>query len=293
MRSLVKPESRQFVCTVDQNKPSVMIPRNKSLPKLVNLSNTDEKNVIPIYSFKKNSQVIVDILRGKRYRQALVGERVFVVRYKQWRTNCPYPLGLAIRHMPQGEDFRTGMDILYEEYNIRRRFSKKLNASVAAQFDQNWQVSKRERGRDAYRGNVFTVDPPESQDLDDAISVKSLRNGNYKLHVHIADVSYFVQPDTELDEEARLRGTSYYPPRPEENVPMLPRELSERCCSLLPGKDRLAVTVSFEVTPDGTVVEDPVIKRSMVCSSARLTYSEAQRIINETSQQEFPITDEV
>lgn len=293
LRRLVKPESRQFVCTVDQHNSSMMIPKNKSSPKLLNLTDTDEKNVIPIYSFKKNSQVIVDILKSKRYRQALVGERVFVVRYRQWRPNCPFPLGLAIRHMPQGKDFKTGMDILYEEHNIRRRFGKKLNASVAEQFDQSWQVSKSERGRDAYRGNVFTVDPPESLYLDDAISVKSLGNGNYRLYVHIADVSYFVQPDTELDEEARLRGTSYYPPRPEENVPMLPRQLSEQCCSLLPGKDRLAVTVSFEVTPDGTVVEDPVINRSMVCSSAKLTYLEAQRIIDETSQQEFPITDEV
>lgn len=233
------------------------------------------------------------MLKGKRYREALVGERVFVVKYSKWSPNCHFPLGLAIRHMPQGKDFKTGMNILYEDCNIRRGFSKKLNADVAAQFDKDWQIPEIERGRDTYRSHVFTVDPPGSQDLDDAISVASLGNGNYNLHVHIADVSYFVPQDTELDEEVRLRGTSYYPPRPEENVPMLPRELSERCCSLLPEKDRLAVTVSIEVTSDGTVVEDPVINRSVVCSSARLTYREAQQIIDETRQQEFPFRDEV
>ena len=271
----------------------MMIPRNKSSPKLVNVTNTNERNIIPIYSTKKNDQDTVDILTGKHYREALVGERVFVVKYSKWSPNFPSPLGLAIRHMPQGKDFKTGMNILYEDCNIRRRFSKKLNADVAAKFDKDWQIPKIERGRDTYRSHVFTVDPPGSRDLDDAISVASLGNGNYNLHVHIADVSYFVPQDTELDEEVRLRGTSYYPPRPEENVPMLPRELSERCCSLLPEKDRLAVTVSVKVTSDGTVVEDPVINRSVVCSSARLTYREAQQIIDETRQHEFPFRDEV
>ena len=273
MRRLIDPEERRFVCQVDRADNRVMIPINKSSPKL-----------------KTENTEIVDELQWKAYQEALVGERVFVVKYKKWLPDFPYPLGKVISHMPHGKDFRKGMHVLYEEYNIRREFTKKLRTSVAEEFGEDWQIPDRESHRPAYRDNVFTIDPLESSDLDDAISMRSLGNGNYNVHVHIADVSYFVQPDTQLDKEARLRGTSYYPPKPEKNVPMLPRELSERCCSLVQGKDRLAVTVSFEVTPEGNVVGDGSIERSVVCSSAKFTYLDAQQIIDEMRQTEIPTT---
>ena len=257
-----------------------MIPINKKSPKLANFTNTNE-NSIPMYKLKdKVSRVTT--LSKKQYGEALAGERVFIVKYLKWRPDCPYPLGVAVRHIPHGKDFKTGMEILYEDHNIRRNFSKELRTSVARDFDENWQVPSSEKGRPVYRDNVFTIDPPNSQDLDDAISIQSLGNGNYDLHIHIADVSYFVQPNTALDEEAMLRGTSYYPPKPDENVPMLPRELSNNFCSLLKGKDRLALTVSVKVRPDGTIVGDTRIERSVVCSSSRLTYLEAQKIIDKT-----------
>jgi exoribonuclease R len=277
-----------------------MIPINKNSPKLMNFTKTDEKNIIPIYIMKDKEVSRATILSKKHYGEALAGERVFVVKYLKWRPDCPYPLGLAIRHIPHGRDFKTGMEILFEEYNIKREFDTKLRKSVERQFSENWQVPASEKGRHVYRDNVFTIDPPESLDLDDAISIRSLGNGNYELHIHIADVSYFVQPNTALDEEARLRGTSYYPPKPKETVPMpketvpmLPRELSENCCSLLKGKDRLALTLSVEVKPDGTDVGDARIERSVVRSSARLTYLQAQKFIDETSQTEVPMNGEV
>ena len=277
-----------------------MIPINKNSPKLMNFTKTDEKNIIPIYIMKDKEVSRATILSKKHYGEALAGERVFVVKYLKWRPDCPYPLGLAIRHIPHGRDFKTGMEILYEEYNIKREFDKKLRKSVERQFSENWQVPVSEKGRPVYRDNVFTIDPPESLDLDDAISIRSLGNGNYELHIHIADVSYFVQPNTALDEEARLRGTSYYPPKPKETVPMpketvpmLPRELSENCCSLLKGKDRLALTLSVEVMPDGTDVGDARIERSVVRSRSRLTYLQAQKFIDESSQTEVPINGEV
>ena len=270
----------------------MMIPVDKTLPKLANFTKTDEK-IIPIYKLKGEEVNKVAILSKNHYKQALAGERVFVLKYLNWRPDCPYPLGLAVHHIPQSKDFKTGMEILYEEYNVRRKFSRELRTSVMEYFDENWQIPDREKGRPTYRENVFTVDPPEALDLDDAISIQLLDNGNYDLHVHIADASYFVKRDTPLDKEARLRGTSYYPPNPDENVPMLPRELSENCCSLMPRKDRLAVTVSVEVKSDGTIVDDTRIARSIVCSSSRLSYLEAQRIIETTSPAEVPTNCEV
>ena len=270
----------------------MMIPVNKTLPKLTNFTKTDEK-IIPIYKLKGEEVTRATILSKNHYKEALAGERVFVVKYLKWRLNCPYPLGLAVRQIPHGKDFKAGMEILYEEYNINRKFSRELLTTALRDFPESWQIPVSEKGRPVYRENVFTVDPPESLDLDDAISIQLLDNDNYYLHVHIADVSYFVQPNTPLDEEARLRGTSYYPPNSDENVPMLPRELSENCCSLMPGRDRLAVTVSVQVKPDGTIAGDTKIARSIVCSSSRFTYLEAQRIIDATSPAEVLINREV
>ena len=270
----------------------MMNPINKKSPKLANFTKTDE-DIIPIYTLQNGDVNRAKILSKKHHGEALAGERVFVVKYLKWRHDCPHPLGLAVRHIPHGKDFETGMEILYEEHSVRRKFDEELRANVTREFNENWQVPASESGRPGYRDNVFTIDPPDSLDLDDAISVRSLSNGNFNVQIHIADVAYFVKPNTKLDEEARLRSTSYYPPKSEENVPMLPRNLSEGCCSLLQGEDRLAVTVSVELTPDGRDVGDVGIERSLVRSSSRLTYREAQQIIDEASEQDFPVNQEV
>ena len=261
----------------------MMNPINKKLPKLANFTKSDE-DIIPIYTMEDGEVSEASILNKHQRGEALAGERVFVVKFLKWRPDCPHPLGLAVRHISHGKDFKSGMEILYEEHNVRRKFDKELRKKVTKEFTENWQVPTSEKGRRLYCKNVFTIDPAESMDLDDAISVKSLGNGNFDVNIHIADVSYFVKPNTKLDKEARLRCTSYYPPKPEVTVPMLPPELSEGCCSLLQGEDRLAVTVSVELTPDGRDVGDVRIERSLVRSSSRLTYREAQQIIDEAKQ---------
>ena len=288
MRRPIDPKERQFVCTVNQIKPTVMIPINKSLPRLANFVDK-YKSIFPIYTLDDGEVRHARNLTKEHYGEALAGERVFVVKFLKWRPEFSYPLGLAIQHIPCGRDFKTGMDVFYKECNIRRVFRSELSTSITRKFTKNWQIPANEKCRPAYRDNVFTIDPPDSLDLDDAISVRSLGNGNYVVHIHIADVSYFVQPNTNLDEEARLRGTSYYPPEPEKTVPMLPRELSDDCCSLLQGKDRLAVTVTVELKPGGKDVsyDDARIERSVVRSSARLNYHQAQQIINEKSQHDL------
>ena len=270
----------------------MMIPINKKSPKLANFSKTDE-DIIPIYTLKNGGVNRAKILSKKDHEEALAGERVFVVKYLKWRHDCPHPLGLAVRHIPHGKDFKTGMEILYEEHSVRRKFDEVFRGKITKEFNENWQVPKSEKDRRLYCKNVFTIDPAESMDLDDAISVKSLGNGNFDVNIHIADVSYFVKPNTKLDKEARLRCTSYYPPKPEVTVPMLPPELSEGCCSLLKGEDRLAVTVSVELTPDGRHVGDVRIERSLVRSSSRLTYRQAQQIIDETRLHDLPVNEEV
>ena len=114
--------------------------------------------------------------------------------------------------------------------------------------ERELEVRKDLRGE-----RVFTIDPDTAKDLDDAVSVKLNEDGTYDIGVHIADVSYFVKPNTALDRDARKRATSVY--LVQRAVPMLPPPLSEQLCSLVPGHDRLAFSVIFTLTKDAKVVK--------------------------------------
>lgn len=100
---------------------------------------------------------------------------------------------------------------------------------------------------------VFSIDPDTAKDLDDALSIKLNEDGTYDVGVHIADVSYFVKPNTALDRDARKRATSVY--LVQRAVPMLPLALSEELCSLVPGRERLAFSTIFTMTSEGNVLK--------------------------------------
>ena len=106
--------------------------------------------------------------------------------------------------------------------------------------------------KDLRSERIFTIDPPTAKDLDDALSIKKNDDGTYDVGVHIADVSYFVKPNTALDKDARKKATSVY--LVQRAVPMLPPALSEQLCSLVPGQERLAFTVIFTMTEDAKIV---------------------------------------
>jgi protein SSD1 len=128
--------------------------------------------------------------------------------------------------------------------NFFSLFSRSLPSSVP---DREFEVRKDLRGE-----RIFSIDPAASKDLDDAVSVKLNDDGTYEVGVHVADVSYFVKPNTALDRDARKRATSVY--LVQRAVPMLPPALSEQLCSLVPGHDRLAFSAIFTMTKDAKVV---------------------------------------
>ncbi|KAJ1908881.1 hypothetical protein IWQ60_011477, partial [Tieghemiomyces parasiticus] len=129
---------------------------------------------------------------------------------------------------------------------------------------------------DLRRQRIFTIDPATARDLDDAVSCWPLANGNLRVGVHIADVSYFVDPETALDREARQRATTVY--LVQRAVPMLPHVLSQTLCSLNPGVDRLAYSVMWEMTPEAEVV-DVWFGRTVIHSCCRLAYEQAQHVV--------------
>lgn len=140
------------------------------------------------------------------------------------------------------------------------------------------QVTEAEiKGRRDFRDTVtFTIDPADAKDFDDAISFKTLENGNYEIGVHIADVSHYVQPNSYLDKEAYSRATSVY--LVDRVIPMLPERLSNGVCSLRPNEDKLCFAAVFELDDKANIITE-WYGRTVIHSDRRFSYEEAQEVI--------------
>lgn len=164
-----------------------------------------------------------------------------------------------------------GVDILsiVHKYEINDTFSDEVMKEVD---ELPSEVSEEEMAgrRDLRNEEIFTIDGDDTKDIDDAISLKILKNGNYLLGVHIADVSYYVRPNTKLDEEAYDRGTSVY--LADRVIPMLPHKLSNGICSLNPNVDRLAISCEMEIDNSGKVVDYDIFE-SVIRSKKQMTYN--------------------
>lgn len=172
-----------------------------------------------------------------------------------------------------------GVDILSitAKYSINDEFSEEVMAEVDKIPDE---VKEEEMiGREDLREEIiFTIDGDDTKDIDDAISIERLENNNFKLGVHIADVSYYVKDNTKLDEEAYNRGTSVY--LADRVIPMLPRKLSNGICSLNPGVDRLAMSCVMEIDEKGNVVDYSIFE-SVIRSKKQMTYKNVNKIMEE------------
>jgi ribonuclease R len=172
-----------------------------------------------------------------------------------------------------------GVDILsiVYKYNINDTFSDAVMTEVDTITDT---VSEDEikRRTDLRNEEIFTIDGDDAKDLDDAVSLKKLDNGNYLLGVHIADVSYYVKENNEIDKEAYDRGTSVY--LVDRVIPMLPHKLSNGICSLNGGVDRLTVSCDIEIDNNGNFIKYNVYE-SVINSKKRMTYKKANKIIEE------------
>jgi ribonuclease R len=147
--------------------------------------------------------------------------------------------------------------------------------------------SELKRREDLRSYVIFTIDPNDARDFDDAIHIRELGNGRLELGVHIADVSHYVVPGSATDIEALERGTSVY--LVDRVIPMLPENLSNQVCSLRPDEDRLAFSCIMELTRDGTITGHRVAE-TVIRSKRRLTYDEAQTIIEAGESGEDPLS---
>ena len=172
----------------------------------------------------------------------------------------------------------TGSDVLslIRGYGLFQTFPSRVNAEAKARGKEKITDEEIVRRLDLRGKNIFTIDGPDAKDLDDAVSIERLANGNYRLGVHIADVSHYVEEDGWLDKEALKRGTSVY--LLNRVVPMLPKGLSNGICSLNEGEDRLTLSCFMEIDAQGEVVHHELAE-SVINSKARMVYDDVSELL--------------
>ncbi len=206
---------------------------------------------------------------------AKVGDKV-VVGNIEWKTSMLNPEGSVLSILGKEGTIDAIKSSIAKQFNLPLTFNRKVNDEAEK---TELEISDKELSKriDFRNENVFTIDPVDAKDFDDALSVKKLENGNLKIGVHIADVSHYVQKDSALDKQAELRGNSVY--LVGAVIPMLPEKLSNGICSLVPNEDRLTFSVVFEMKDTGEVINYKISK-SVIKSKRRFTYEEVQEIID-------------
>ena len=196
------------------------------------------------------------------------------VEITSWPTPTRPPVGRVIEVLGSPDDFGVDVEMMIRKHQLPRVFPEKVlaEARAVAHLDEEEVANRRD-----FRGlPIVTIDGETARDFDDAVLVTERGDGGYELQVHIADVAEYVRAGTDLDLEARLRGTSVY--FPDRAIPMLPQELSTNICSLRPGEDRLVLSCIMQLDSGGRI-ESYEIVEGVIRSAARMTYTEVHAIL--------------
>jgi len=219
--------------------------------------------------------IYIDIshLKGAKKGDKVIVSNLF------WNTSMLNPEAEIIEVIGESGLEETEAIAIAREFNLPYKFPDKVIAE-ADKIESEISPDEINRRVDFRHENVFTIDPEDAKDFDDALSVKELENGNYLIGIHIADVSHYVKNNTQLDKNAW--NSVYFVG---QVIPMLPEKLSNNLCSLVLAKDRLTYSVIVELTQRGKIVKYD-IKKSVINSKRRFTYDEVQEII-ETKKGDF------
>ena len=257
---------------------------NRKEGKIVKTINHKRNEIVGTFTKRKNFGFVVpddrefntDIFISKKsFNKAKNNQKVVVkiTKFPQGNKSAEGEITEII-----GGINEAGVDMLslIKEYNLPYEFPD--DVILEAQKVENKITKKDLQNRlDLRSKNIFTIDGEDAKDLDDAIYVTKLENGNYELGVSIADVSHYVAENSKLDQEAIIRGTSIY--MLDRVIPMLPKELSNGICSLNANEDRLCLSVISEITPDGEIVSSD-IRKAVINVKERMSYADVQKILD-------------
>ncbi len=213
-----------------------------------------------------------------------------VVKIIEWSAEQKNPVGAVVDVLGKEGEHNTEMHAILAEFELPYKFPQKVvdSAEKISEEITKDEISQR---RDFRNITTFTIDPEDAKDFDDALSIQKLKNGNFEIGIHIADVSFYVKPKTLVDAEAAERGTSVY--LVDRVVPMLPERLSNHLCSLRPNEDKLTFSVVVEMNEKAEILNQ-WFGRTIIRSCRRFNYDEVLKIIetgNGDLSQEISILD--
>ena len=231
-----------------------------------------------------NPKMYTDIFIPKdKIGEAEQGD-VVLVHIEDWPSRADSPFGTVVKVLGKPGEHDTEIHAILAEYGLPAEFPIEVE-TYAQKIDTTIHESEIAKRRDMRDTLTFTIDPKDAKDFDDALSFKKLENGNYEIGIHIADVSFYLEEGTVLDDEAYQRATSVY--LVDRVVPMLPEVLSNYACSLRPHEEKYTFSAIFEITEKAQVVNQ-WFGRTVIFSDQRFSYEEAQYII-ETKDNTIPV----
>ncbi len=220
----------------------------------------------------------VEITNFDKFKN-LKGQKI-VIKLDKWK-NAQHPAKVIIQKvLGKVGDNETEMAAAVYDRGLVMGFPHEVEEAAAKLKKDSVKMIEEQKKirRDLTHLNVFTIDPSDAKDFDDALSARKLENGNIEIGVHIADPSFFVKPGSVIDKEAKERATSIY--LVDRTIPMLPEVLSNDLCSLNANEEKLTFSSLFEMTPDGEVV-DEWFGDAVIISKKRYDYMQAQKTLDD------------
>ncbi|KAL2843100.1 hypothetical protein BJY01DRAFT_235768 [Aspergillus pseudoustus] len=255
--------------------------RQQDKPKIVWFKPTDKR--VPLIAIPTEQAPRDFVEKHQDY-----ANRIFVACIKRWPITSLHPFGTLVEQLGEMGDLRVETEALLRDNNFGSdEFSDAVLKSIG--WD-NWSVSSEadlSSRRDFRQEATFTVEPSGTKELDNAYHFKVLPDGKVEIGIHVSDIAHFVKGNSLVDREAKKRGTAVY--LTDRLVNMLPPRVSTELCALLPGEERLTVSVVFNAHPETGVVDDDVfIGKSIIKSSGRLSYDEIESVIKGKSNISVP-----
>ncbi|KAK2889663.1 hypothetical protein Q8A67_015038 [Cirrhinus molitorella] len=260
---------QEFVCTIERYDNQVMTPINKCITKIFTPFSKDKPDHIAVRNPESHK-----VKRFIKINEEARRKYLFVVKVLKWRNTGSFPVGTVVEVFPKITTLDNGLNILNIEYQLRRT----LSSSLKRQMQDIQGINLFDKGRKDFRNlPTFTIDPADSQDLDDAISVQDLGEC-YEIGVHISDVASFVPKNSELDKYARQLCTTFYPSG-KDPIHMFPKELSTNFFSLIPNRDRRAISLIIQVDTKTHCIKKRSFWKSVIRSRKKYSYDEVEDII--------------
>jgi len=216
-------------------------------------------------------------------KPAALGMKVVAIITK-WTDPLKEPRARIIETLGKAGDHETEMQAIIRSGGFSENFDEHVSKEAKEIYERRDEIFTKavsdQKRKDMRAVTTFTIDPKDAKDFDDALSIQTLKNGNFEVGVHIADVSHYVKEGSHIDMEARDRATSIY--LVDRVIPMLPEILSNDLCSLRPNEDRLAFSAIFEISPDAKI-QNAWYGQTIIHSDKRFTYEEAQKVLDNDS----------